>query len=147
VLRDLNTRGEIKERNVAGWVLDSLDMSGLASGLTEFDATMSALTGGRGIKRMLTGEDYTRWQERERIEGLLGPSARTLRYFNDAMWLPYSALHPNERIAEQQIAALRRIIPLAGTNLLLRHPADMIEASLGGRQDTAGAKLMRAVTE
>jgi len=147
VLRDLNTRGEIKERNVAGWVLDSLDMSGLASGLTEFDATMSALTGWRGIKRMLTGEDYSRWKEREQLEGLLGPSYRTYRYFREAMWLPYNALHPDEKIAERQITALRRIIPLAGTNLLLRHPADMIEASLGGRQDTAGAKLMRAVTE
>ena len=147
VLRDLNTKGAIQDREVVGWVLDSLDMSGLVSGLTEFDATVSALAGGRGIKRMLTGEDYSRWKEREQTEGLFGPTYRTFKYFREAMWLPYNALHPDEKIAERQITALRRIIPLAGTNLLLRHPADMIEASLGGRQDTAGAKLMRAVTE
>jgi hypothetical protein len=147
VLRDLNNKGEVKDRNVAGWVLDALDMSGLASGLTELDATFSALTGARGIKRLLTGEDYTRWQERQRLEGLAGPSARTLRLFNDAMWLPYNALSPYETVAERQISAVRRLIPILSSNLFLRHPVDMVEASLGGRQNTSGARILKAMRE
>jgi hypothetical protein len=147
VLRDLNSKGEVKNRNAAGWVLDSLDMSGLASGLTEVDAVFSALTGARGIKRLLTGEDYTRWQERQRLEGLIGPSARTLRMFGEAMWLPYDALSPNETVAERQVAAVRRLIPILSSNLFLRHPVDMVEASLGGRQNTTGAKILRATQE
>jgi len=147
VLRDLNSNGEIKKRTVAGWVLDSLDMSGLVSGLTELDATFSALTGARGIKRLLTGEDYTRWQERQRLEGLLGPSARTLRLFNDAMWLPYNALSPYDNVAERQITAVRRLMPILSSNLFLRHPVDMVEASLGGRQNTTGARALQALRE
>jgi len=147
VLRDLNNRGEVKERNAAGWVLDSLDMSGLVSGLTEMDATFSALTGARGVKRLLTGEDYTRWQERQRLEGLIGPSARTLRLFNDAMWLPYNAISPYDNVAERQITAVRRLMPILSSNLFLRHPVDMIEASLGGRQNTTGARALQALRE
>lgn len=134
-LRDLVARGELRERNGAAWVLDSMDMSGITSMLTETDATIDKIFPGVSVKRLLTGETYSRFQERTRIMQLLGPTAGMAEAAGRAAVIPYRALHPDMEVDQGQIQALRTILPYQN-QLLLRHGMDVMEAYAGGRQNS-----------
>lgn len=134
-LRDLVARGELRKRNGAAWVLDSMDMSGIMSMLTETDATLDKIFPGVSAKRMLTGETYSRFQERTRIMQLLGPTAGLVEAAGRAAVIPYRALHPDLEVDREQIRALRTILPYQN-HLMLRHGIDVLEAYAGGRQNS-----------
>ena len=139
-LQDLNRYGKVKERDTVKWIFDALDMSGLLSGLTEADATLDRLVPGLGIKRMLTGEDYTRMQERSwlygkdfnRVADLVGVSARVMANFLTATAIPYTVATRGEP-TEAQIRAFRELLPFQN-QLVLRHFFDMLEWLAGGRK-------------
>lgn len=128
-LRDLNTRGEVKDRNTAGWVIDSLDMSGLVSFLTEADATLGRINPHLSAKRLLTGEELSRFQNRTDLGAFLGPlagmagsAAEAAKGFSDA------ALFSDKEIEARHARALRTILPYQNY-ILLRHGLDVMEAA------------------
>lgn len=134
-LRDLVAKGEVKDRNAASWAFDAMDMSGITSMLTETDATIDKIFPGVSVKRLLTGETYSRFQERTRIMQLLGPVAGMAEAAGRAAVIPYRALHPDMEVDKDQVRALRTILPYQN-HLLLRHGVDVLEAYAGGRQDS-----------
>lgn len=139
-LRDLNRSGEIKDRNVAEWFFDAMDMSGLFSGLTEADATLDRLIPGLGVKRLLTGEDYTRMQERSwmhsgdtrRFTDLIGVAGRMGSNALSVAAMPYTIWNTGSP-TEYQIRATRELLPFQN-HFLLRHGFDILEQAAGGRE-------------
>jgi hypothetical protein len=130
VLRDLNTRGSLKDRSAAGWVIEALDMSGLSSVLTETDATLGRLNPNLSVKRLLTGEELSRFQNRTDLGALLGPvagmagnAATAFKGFTDA------AMFSDKDFGAQEVRAFRSILPYQN-HILTRHGLDVLEAAL-----------------
>ncbi len=103
--------------------------------LTEADATLDKIFPGVSAKRLLTGETYSRFQERTAIMQLLGPTAGMVHAAGRAAVIPHRALHPDMEVDQGQIQALRTLLPYQN-HLLLRHGMDVMEAYAGGRQNS-----------
>ena len=134
VLRDLNATGKVKDRNAGEWVLDALDMSGLTSMLTEVDATLFKINPNLSARYLLIGETPARFMDRSLISTFLGPLAgfyeTTLARAIDT---PLKLLDPNREVGPRNIAAFREMLPYQN-HIILRHPLDLAEAALGGRE-------------
>jgi hypothetical protein len=127
VLRDLNTRGHIKERTPAGWVIDALDMSGLASFITDADATLGHISPYLSAKRLLTGEDLARYENRTRVGALLGPLAGMVGDLATALHGALDAAATDREIGIKEVRALRSVAPYQNW-LGSRHFLDTLEA-------------------
>jgi hypothetical protein len=129
VLRDLNSRGSIKDRNAAGWVIDALDMSGLTSILTETDATLGRLSPYLSAKRLLTGEELSRFQNRSDLGALFGPSAGMIGDFGSAIHGFLDAAVTDRDLAARDVRAFRSVLPYQNW-ILTRHGLDVAEAAM-----------------
>lgn len=129
-LRDINTRGEVKDRTAGGWVIDSLDMSGLTSFLTEADATLGRINPHLSAKRLLTGEELSRFQNRTDLGAFLGPLAgmagSAAEFVKGASTAPFSS---TEEFSAAHLRAGRTIMPFQN-HFLLRHGLDVMEAAV-----------------
>jgi hypothetical protein len=129
-LRDLNTQGEVKDRTAGGWVIDSLDMSGLISFVTEADATLGRLNPHLSAKRLLTGEELSRFQNRTDLGAFLGPLAGMAGSAANAFMAATTAPFSSERdFTAADLRAARTIMPFQN-HFLLRHGLDVAEASI-----------------
>lgn len=72
--RDFFLKGEVQDRTPGQWALDSFDRSGMAGLFMELDA-ISDKTFGVSMQRAVTPEGATRFQSRDVLGQLLGPTA------------------------------------------------------------------------
>lgn len=143
VLRDLNAKGEVKDRNAGEWVLDALDMSGLTSAITDLDATLFKINPNLSARYLLVGETPARFMDRTAIASILGPLAGFVETgLHRAVDLPLAALDPNRDVSERNIAAFRQLWPYQN-HIILRHPLDLIEAEAGGREQGPAVDWLR----
>lgn len=143
ISRDYNTLGYIKDRSAAQWVIDSLNMSGLTSMIYEPGATLATINPYLSIENQLTGEVPGRYFERNLVGQILGPLAGTV--FHDiprALWFTTAALSDRLRYSPRDVAAFRSLIP-GQNHIIARHPIDLLEAEIGGRERGPAVEMLK----
>lgn len=73
-LRDISSAGEVKERTTPQWIAEAVDRSGMASIFFEMDG-MAEKVLGVGAVSALTGQEVSRFAQRDVAGQVLGPTA------------------------------------------------------------------------
>ena len=116
-LRDIATRGEVRDRTPRQWITNGIDRSGVLGALMEADSLQGRATG-HSLQRLLAGEDADRFAGRGLATQVLGPGAGLLEDTANA------ARQLGDGYATRaDIAAVRRLAPfttLPGLSIAFR---------------------------
>jgi hypothetical protein len=104
--------GKEQPDNLAQWVENSIDASGLVAYLFQVNHFAEQWTNGAIGLSALTGKPISRYAARNWLDAVLGPTAGTLNDLRGATADTFSHVFSNEPMHESDVRALRRILPL-----------------------------------
>lgn len=74
VFRDLYSDGEVRERTAGQWAINIIDRSGMLTLPFYADTALHKLTRGYSLQGLVAGQEASRFQDRDVVSQLLGPS-------------------------------------------------------------------------